>query len=533
MLVEKRNGDLVPFDPEKINKVLEWACDGIKNVSVSDVALTSNISIYNKITTSDIHEVMIQSAYNLITEETPNYQWVAGRLRNYALRKLVWGSEDPPKLFDHLVKNKKIYDSIIWDYYTESDIHKIGRLIKHDRDFNFTHAGIQQMVEKYLVQDRTNGKIYETPQFAFILIPMILFKERENRYELIKKAYNAISKFKINLPTPILAGVRTNTKYYSSCVLVNCDDTLDSIFSSAGIIGKYTARRSGIGLNMGKIRAIYSPIRDSEVLSTGIIPFLKVMESSVKSTSQNGLRGGGATVSVPWWHNEIEDVVVLKNNAGTDDNRVKKLDYCVQIDKLFYDRILANEDITLFCPHEAKGLYEAFGTPEFEEKYKKAESKKYKLTKKIKAAELAKLIARERLETGRIYVMHIDHCNTGPWKEKVEMTNLCCVSGNTSVTCRDMSNTIFDITIKETVVKINNGESLQVLCFDERKDKTEFCKISAGCLTKIKTKVMKITNEETGDTLICTPDHKIFTQNRGYVEAQYLKEDDNLLINNE
>lgn len=425
--VKKRNGKIEEFDANKINKILTWACEGIKDVSVSDIALTSNISIYNKIKTSDIHEVMIQSAYNLISEENPNYQWVASRLRNFALRKEVWGNEEPPKLWDHLQKNKKIYDSSIWEYYSESDVHKIGKLIKHDRDFDFTHAGIQQMIEKYLVQNRNTGKIYETPQFAYILVPMILFREHEDRYEKIKQAYNFISQFKINLPTPILAGVRTKSKYYSSCVLVNCDDTLDSIFfGTSGVIAKYTAKRSGIGINAGRIRSIGSPIRDSEVLSTGIVPFLKVFEGSVKSTSQNGLRGGGATVSFPWWHFESQDICVLKNNSGTDDNRVRKLDYCIQLEKVFYDRLINDEDVTLFCPHEAKGLYDSFGTPDFERVYKECEAnKKLRLTKTIKARELAKTIAQERLETGRLYIMNIDHCNTGPWKEKVEMTNLC------------------------------------------------------------------------------------------------------------
>jgi len=424
--VKKRNGKLEDFNPDKITQVVEWACNGIKNVSASDVCMNAQLSISDKIRTEDIHDVLIQSAYNLISEENPNYQYVASKLRNFALRKEVWGECDPPRLYDHIKRNRRNYDSIILEYYSESEIHKINRFIKHDRDFDFTHAGIQQMIDKYLIADKKTGKIFETPQFVYILIPMILFKDYENRMSMIKQAYNMLSQFKINLPTPILAGVRTKMRYYASCVLADCGDSLDSIFTTAAVIGKYTARRSGIGINMGRVRAIGSPIRDSEVISTGIIPFLKVMESTVKSTSQNGLRGGGATVSVPWWHYEIEDVIVLKNNAGTDDNRVRKLDYCIQLEKVFYERIKNDEEITLFCPHQAEALYEAFGTPSFEALYEEFESKAGILKKQIRARDLIALLAKERLETGRIYIMNIDKANESPWIDTVQMTNLCC-----------------------------------------------------------------------------------------------------------
>jgi ribonucleoside-diphosphate reductase alpha chain len=292
LLVKKRNGKFEEFDAEKVNKVLEWACEGVSDVNPSDVAMNAKLSISNKIKTKDIQEVLIQSAYNLISEDAPNYQFVAARLRLYALRKEVWGGNLPPRLLDHLKKNKKVYDDVLLESYSESEIHKIDKMINHDRDYRFTHAGIQQMIEKYLICDRSTKKIFETPQFAFMLIPMVLYAGREDRMELIKQAYTYISKFKINLPTPILAGVRSRTKYYSSCVLIDCGDSLDSIFTSAAVAGKYTARRSGIGINMGRIRAVGSSIRDSEVISTGIVPFLRVMESTVKSTSQNGLRGG-------------------------------------------------------------------------------------------------------------------------------------------------------------------------------------------------------------------------------------------------
>ncbi len=427
MQIRKRNGKLEDFDAEKINKVIAWACQEISDVSDSDVAMNSNLSIINKMETSDIQEVIIQSAANLITEEHPNYQYVAARLQTYGLRKQVWGESEPPRLYDHIRKNKKNYDPVILESYSESEIHKINKFIKHDRDYLFTHAGISQMMDKYLMCDRTTGEIFETPQFVFILVPMILFRNYDNRLEMIKTMYNYLSTFKINLPTPILAGVRTSLKYYSSCILADCGDSLDSIFTTAQIVGTYTARRSGIGINMGRIRAVGAPIRKSEVISTGIIPFLKIMEASVKATSQNGLRGGGATISFPWWHYEAEDVLVLKNNRGTEDNRVRKLDYCFQIERLFIDRVVNNESITLFCPNEAKGLYEAFGTPRFKELYEKYEhDKTIKLKKVIRARDLMGLAARERLETARVYIMFVDNANTGPWKSQVCMTNLCC-----------------------------------------------------------------------------------------------------------
>lgn len=426
IFVKKRNGKLEEFNAEKINKVIEWACDGILDVHPSDVAMNANLSVHNKISTSSIQDVMVQSAANLITENTPNYQYVAARLRIYALRKDVWGGSEAPRLYDHLRKNKKIYDDCILEKYSESEIHKINKFLKHDRDYLFTHAGIEQMIDKYLICDRISHKIYETPQFAFILVPMILFRDREDRIELIKEMYDYVSTFKINLPTPILAGVRSKLKFYSSCVLADCGDSIDSIFTTAHVVGKYTARRSGIGVNMGRIRAVGSPIRNSEVISTGIIPFLKVIESAVKSTSQNGLRGGGATISFPWWHAEVEDILVLKNNRGTDDNRVRKLDYCIQLEKVFYDRVIENKTITLFCPNEVKDLYDSFGLDGFKELYESYENNKsIKIKKVINARDLMVQIAKERLETGRIYIMNIDHVNKSPWKEKINMTNLC------------------------------------------------------------------------------------------------------------
>ena len=427
MQVTKRDGEKENFSVEKIHKVVSWAVKGINGVSLSDVEMNANLSLYDGISSTEIHQVLIKSANDLISTNAPNYQYVAARLLNMQLRKQVWGYGDQPTdflLFLHRNEDNGVYDPQILKKWDEKQIDSFGKYINHSRDDLFTYAGLQQMIDKYLVKNRSTGQIYETPQFAYMCIAMCLF----DTVQEVKQAYDCYSTFKINLPTPIMAGGRTNIRQFSSCVLVDVDDNLDGIFSSIHAVGKYTARRAGIGLNIGRMRPINSPIRGGEVIHTGLIPYLKNFESAVKSTSQNGLRGGSATVHVPFWHFEIEDILVLKNNAGTDDNRVRKLDYSVQFCKLFYDRLIANEDITLFSPHEAKGLYEAFGDNEkFEElylKYENARSLKFK--KKIPARQLAQTFARERLETGRIYSMNIDSANAhGSWDIPCYMSNLC------------------------------------------------------------------------------------------------------------
>jgi len=427
MQVTKTNGEKEDFSVEKIHKVVQWATKGINGVSFSDIEMNANLSLYDGISSSDIHQVLIKSANDLISESTPNYQYVAARLLNMQLRKQVWGYGDRATdflLFLQRNVDNGVYDPTILEKWSEEDIDLFGKYIDHSRDDRFTFAGLQQLIDKYLVKNRSSGAIYETPQFAYMCIAMCLFDTREE----VKKAYDCYSTFKINLPTPIMAGVRTNIRQFASCVLVDVADNLDAIFSSIHAVGKYTARRAGIGLNIGRMRPINSPIRGGEVIHTGLIPYLKHFESAVKSTSQNGLRGGSATVHVPFWHYEVEDVMVLKNNAGTDDNRVRKLDYSIQFCKLFYDRLIANEDVTLFSPDEASGLYEAFGDNEkFEElyvKYENARSLKFK--KKVPARKIAEIFARERLETGRIYSMNIDSANAhGSWDIPCYMSNLC------------------------------------------------------------------------------------------------------------
>ena len=438
MKVTKADGTFADFSVEKIHKVVEWATQDIKGVSFSDIEMNANLSIYDKIKTSEIQQVLIKSANDLISTVAPNYQYVAARLLNMQLRKEVWGSgQNPPSFLTFLQNNvdNGIYDEKLNPITTGSDepssgawgsvaIEEFEKHIDHSRDDQFTYAGLQQMVDKYLVKNRSTGRIYETPQFAYMCIAMCLFDTVED----VKNAYDVYSTFKLNLPTPVMAGVRTSIRQFASCVLVDVDDTLDSIFSSVHAVGRYTARRAGIGLNVGRVRPLNSPIRGGEVIHTGLIPYLKNFESAVKSTSQNGIRGGSATVHVPFWHYEIEDVLVLKNNAGTDDNRVRKLDYSVQFCRLFYERLIANESITLFSPHEAEGLYEAFGDNEkFEKLYLKYEnSRSIKFKKKILASKLASSFAKERLETGRIYSMNIDSANEhGSWSVPCYMSNLC------------------------------------------------------------------------------------------------------------
>jgi ribonucleoside-diphosphate reductase alpha chain len=431
MKVVKRNGATETFNVEKINKVISWAVEGIAGVSLSEVEINTKINLRENITTQEIHQVLIESAANLISIDKPNYQYVAARLLNYQLRKDVWGGKIAPRLLDVInegIKNK-IYDSIIFEKYSDSEINKLGEHIDHDRDFIFTYAGIKQLCDKYLIKNRVTDKIFETPQFAYMLIAMYAFANYEPsaRLEYVRRFYNAISKHKINLPTPIMAGLRTNSKSYASCCLIGIDDNKESITASGTAVSIATANRCGIGIDVSKIRAIGSPVRNGEVVHTGVIPFLKIYEASVKAWQQNGLRGGSATTNIQWWHYEIEDVVVLKNNAGTDDNRVRKLDYTVGMSKLFYDRVIRNESVTLFSPHEVPHLYEAWGTPKFNKVYEECESdRKIKIKKKVSARKLFSLIIKERVETGRIYILNVDTANEhSSWADKITMSNLC------------------------------------------------------------------------------------------------------------
>ena len=433
--VRKRDGSVEPLNLDKVHKMVEEACEGLgSGVSASQVEMNSGLQFYDLIETKDIQEILIRSASDLIDLDHYNYQFVAARLLLYAVRKQVLGSgwltNGHPHVKEHVQEcvAEGVYDGGILDKYSDEEWYKINSWIDHDRDYLFTYAGLRQIVDKYLVQDRSSNQVFETPQYMYMLIAATLFQEYEPqiRLDYIKRYYDAISKHKINIPTPIMAGVRTPLRQFASCVLVDVDDTLNSIFSSDMAIGYYVAQRAGIGINAGRIRGINAKIRDGEVQHTGVIPFLKKFESTVRCCTQNGIRGGSATVHFPIWHQEIEDIIVLKNNKGTEDNRVRKLDYSIQISKLFYERFISNGDITLFSPHDTPGLYDAFGTDKFDDLYTLYESDESIPKKTIGAQELILDLLKERAETGRIYIMNIDHCNEhSSFKDKVNMSNLC------------------------------------------------------------------------------------------------------------
>jgi ribonucleoside-diphosphate reductase alpha chain len=432
ILVQKRNSrEKEPLNIEKIHQMVEFACEDISGVSASQVEMKSGLQFYDGITTDEIQQILIKSASDLISLETPNYQYVAARLLLFSLRKSIFRKLwDHPHLYDHTKKcvDKKVYDPEILKWYDKSEFDRMNMWIDHTRDYNFTYAGLRQVIDKYLVQDRSSGEIYETPQFMYMMISATIFSKysKEKRMTYVKKYYDAISRFKINIPTPVMAGVRTPVKQYASCVLVDIDDTLPSIFSGDMAIGRYIAQRAGIGINAGRIRGINSRIRGGEVQHTGVIPFLKKFEATVKCCTQNGVRGGSATVHFPIWHQEISDILVLKNNKGTEDNRVRKLDYSIQLSKLFYQRFIDDEQITLFSPHDVPDLYESWGTNKFDKLYEEYEKKTSIRKKKISAQELIQSLLKERAETGRIYIMNIDHCNShSSFKDTITMSNLC------------------------------------------------------------------------------------------------------------
>lgn len=435
LFVTKRNGEKEPIDLEKIHKVIDWAAAGLDNVSVSQVELKSHIQFYDGIKTEDIHETIIKAAADLISEETPDYQYLAARLAIFHLRKKAYGQFEPPKLYNHvvnMVENGK-YDQHILADYTQEEFEQLESFIDHTRDMNFSYAAVKQLEGKYLVQNRVSGEIYESAQFLYILVSACLFAkyDKATRLDYVKGFYDAISTFKISLPTPIMAGVRTPTRQFSSCVLIECGDSLDSINASSSSIVKYVSQRAGIGINAGRIRALGSDIRGGEAFHTGCIPFYKHFQTAVKSCSQGGVRGGAATLFYPLWHLEVESLLVLKNNRGVEENRVRHLDYGVQFNKLMYQRLIKGQDITLFSPSDVPGLYDAFFADQekFEELYTKYEADPAIRKKRIQAIELFTLFAQERASTGRIYLQNVDHCNThspfNPEYAPIRQSNLC------------------------------------------------------------------------------------------------------------
>jgi len=435
LFVTKRNGKKEPIDLEKIHKVIAWAADGLDNVSVSQVELKSHIQFYDGIKTSDIHETIIKSAADLISEEAPDYQYLSARLAVFHLRKKAYGQFEPPKLFDHVVNMVETgkYDQHLLADYTQAEFEQMEGFLEHKRDLNFSYAAVKQLEGKYLVQNRVSGKIYESAQFLYILVAACLFAKysKDTRLSFVKGFYEAISTFKISLPTPIMAGVRTPTRQFSSCVLIECGDSLDSINATSSAIVKYVSQRAGIGVNAGRIRALGSTIRNGEAFHTGCIPFFKHFQTAVKSCSQGGVRGGAATLFYPLWHLEVESLLVLKNNRGVEENRVRHLDYGVQFNKLMYSRLIKGDFITLFSPSDVPGLYDAFfaDQDEFEKLYAQYEADDSIRKKRIKAIELFTLFSQERASTGRIYLQNVDHCNThspfDPLKAPIRQSNLC------------------------------------------------------------------------------------------------------------
>ncbi|HCV01966.1 MAG TPA: ribonucleoside-diphosphate reductase subunit alpha [Pseudoalteromonas sp.] len=433
--VSKRDGRKESLDLDKIHRVIAWAAEGLNNVSVSQVELKSHIQFYDGIRTDDIHETIIKAAADQISKDTPDYQYLAARLAVFHLRKKAYGQFEPPRLYDHITKlvEDKRYDQHLLVDYTEQEIDELDSYIDHNRDLNFSYAAVKQLEGKYLVQNRVTGEIYESAQFLYILVAASLFSDypKETRLDYIKRFYDAVSTFKISLPTPIMAGVRTPTRQFSSCVLIECGDSLDSINATSSAIVKYVSQRAGIGINAGRIRALGSPIRNGEAYHTGCIPFYKHFQTAVKSCSQGGVRGGAATLFYPLWHLEVENLLVLKNNRGVEDNRVRHLDYGVQFNKLMYSRLIKDDYITLFSPSDVPGLYDAFfeDQAKFDELYVKYEQDESIRKKRIKAIELFSMFAQERASTGRIYLQNVDHCNThSPFISTVapiRQSNLC------------------------------------------------------------------------------------------------------------
>lgn len=439
ILVQKRDGRLEKIDLDKIHRVIEWAAEGLDNVSVSQVEISSHIQFYDKITTKSIHETIIKSAADLISAATPDYQYLAARLAIFHLRKIAFGQFEPPHLFDHVTKltQEGRYDAHILQDFSKEEFDILNDYIDHNRDLSFAYAAVKQMEGKYLVQDRVTKQVFESPQFLYMLVGMCLFASYDKQYDkaarldYIKRFYDATSTFKISLPTPIMSGVRTPSRQFSSCVLIECDDSLDSINATTSAIVRYVSQRAGIGVNAGRIRALGSPIRGGEAQHTGCIPFYKLFQTAVKCCSQGGVRGGAATLFYPIWHLEVENLLVLKNNRGVEDNRVRHMDYGVQINKTIYQRLIKNQNVTLFSPSDVPGLYDAFfaDQAEFERLYEQYEQDESIRKRSVPAQELFSLMMQERASTGRIYVQNVDHCNThspfDPSVAPIRQSNLC------------------------------------------------------------------------------------------------------------
>ena len=565
--VVKRNGSIEALDLNKMHVMVEEACKDLSGVSSSQVEMTSGIQFFDGIKTSEIQEILIKSASDLISLDHPNYQYVAARLLLFSIRKNIFdGSKTFPSLYDHYNNITKLgfYDGSLVNLYDLDEFNLANSYIDQGRDYLFTYAGLREIVDKYLVQDRTIKKVFETPQYMYMLVSMVMFSKypKEKRMQYVKRYYDALSKHKINIPTPVNAGVRTPKRQYASCTLLDCGDSLRSIEATLIALMRYVSAKSGIGLNVGRIRGLGSKIRNGEVIHTGIVPFIKAFEGVLNSCSQGGLRKGSATLFFPIWHQEVEDLIVLKNEKGNEENRARSLDYAVTISKLFYERFIQDKEITLFSPHDCPDLYESFGTDSFDDLYCQYESDPTIPKRKIRAQELILKILNERSDTGRVYIFNIDHANThSPYLRTIRMSNLC-VSGDTKIKikypqsiCDDIGE-IYDWKVYEKEIEIGDLDEyissreigimsykvsdndpcedvpqIEVLSYNTETNQEEWKPITAFAETSPKAKVMRITDEESGKSIVVTPEHKVFTKNRGYVMAKDLIETDELVIN--
>ena len=477
--VTKRDGTQESLNLDKIHKVVTWAAEGLNNVSVSEVELKAHLQFFDGIQTSEIHETLIKAAADLISEESPDYQYLAARLNIFHLRKKAYGRFEPPALYDHVTKlvESERYDRHLLEDYSAEEFAAMDAFIDHSRDLNFSYAAVKQLEGKYLVQNRVSGEVFESAQFLYVLIAACLFAgyDKERRLDFIRRFYDAVSTFKLSLPTPIMAGVRTPTRQFSSCVLIEAGDSLDSINATSSAIVKYVSQRAGIGINGGRIRALGSPIRGGEAFHTGCIPFYKHFQTAVKSCSQGGVRGGAATLFYPIWHYEVENLLVLKNNRGVEENRVRHLDYGVQINKLMYERLIKNGSITLFSPSDVPGLYDAFfeDQEKFEELYVKYEQQDGIRKKTLKAVDLFSMMMQERASTGRIYIQNVDHCNThspfNPHKAPVRQSNLCLEIALPTKPLHDVNDDEGEIALC-TLAAFNLGKIDQLDDFEELAD---------------------------------------------------------------
>jgi len=548
--VVKRNGNVEPLMLEKIHDMVNCACVGLANVSASQIEMNSGLQFYAGITTDEIQQILVKSASDLISLDHPNYQYVAARLLLFSIRKRLYGGRiDMPHLEEHInfCIAQEYYDADIYTKYSKEEIDTVNSFIDHDRDFLFTYAGLKQAEDKYLVQDRDTKQVFETPQFMYIMIALTIFANysKDVRLSYVKRYYEVVSKHKINLPTPVMASVRTPDKQAASCCLIDVDDTLDSIIASDGAMMKYVSGGAGVGIDVSKIRGIRSKIRKGKVISSGLIPYLKKFQASLESCHQGGVRKGSMTAYVSIWHQEIEDIIVLKNNKGNDENRVRNIDYAIKISKIFYERYIQDGEITLFSPHHAPNLEDSFGTERFDDLYVQYENDPTIPKRKVKAQELILNILKERSETGRIYIMNIDHCNThSSFKDHISMSNLC-VAGDTKIrikypvsigSCLELCSAEIDIQELEDYFldrerevsfrKESDVPKIQVLSYDTEKGERVWSNITAFAQTSPSAKVMSLNDGR----VILTPEHKVFTENRGYVEAKDIQGTDQLVV---